>query len=49
MAYLIYDYFKTEDHMSTVYGFNDVSDLEWMGDRKKQEFCDHWDHIMGNL
>ena len=49
VAFLIYEYFKTEDHMSIVYGYNDVSDLEWLGDRKKQEFCDLWDHIMDNL
>ena len=46
---MIYEYFKTEDHMSTVYGYNDVSDLEWMGGRKKQDFCNYWDHIMDNL
>jgi hypothetical protein len=37
---MIYDFFKTEDHMSTVHGYCDLSDLEWLGDDpvEMQEF-----------
>ena len=31
------------------YAYNDVSHLEWVGDRKKQEFRDLWDHVMDDL
>jgi hypothetical protein len=37
--------------MSTVYGYCDLSDLEWLGDDpvKMQEFFDPWDRILDNL
>ena len=34
VAWMIYDYFKTEDHMSQVYGLNDLTDLTWYGDNR---------------
>ena len=38
VAWMIYDYFKTEDHMSQVYGLNDLTDLTWYGDNRMLDF-----------
>ena len=49
---MIYEYFKTEEHMSQVYGFNDITDLMWYGDNRMFEFLAQWeimlDHIEGD-
>ena len=35
--------------MATVYGFHDLSDLQWMGDDRMPEFRFHWDHVVDNI
>ena len=47
----VYDWFKTDDYMSTVYSYSDLSDISWMGDRAgdMQKFLYHWDHILENM
>ena len=46
---MIYDYFKTEDHMSQVYGLNDLTDLTWYGDNRMLDFLQQWDFILDHL
>eukprot|EP00974_Lingulodinium_polyedra_P073490 7114105-Lingulodinium_polyedra.AAC.1 len=46
---MIYDYFRTEDHMSQVYGFNDLTDLTWYGDDRMLEFMAQWGYIIDHL
>ena len=49
VAWMIYDYFKTEDHMSQVYGLNDLTDLTWYGDNRMLDFLQQWDFILDHL
>ena len=46
---MIYDYLKTEDHMSQVYGLNDLTDLTWYGDNLMIDFLQQWDFILDHL
>ena len=46
---MVYDYFKTEDHMSQVYGLNDLTDLTWYGDGRMLDFLQQWDFILDHL
>ena len=41
--------FKTEDHMSQVYGLNDLTDLTWYGDNRMLDFLHQWDFILDHL
>eukprot|EP00974_Lingulodinium_polyedra_P132293 11221163-Lingulodinium_polyedra.AAC.1 len=46
---MVYDYFRTEDRVSQVYGFNDLTDLNWYGDDRVLEFMAQWDYIIDHL
>ena len=48
-AWMVYDYYKTEEHMSQVYGFSDLSDLMWYGDDNMLAFLSQWDFIISHL
>ena len=49
VAWMIYDYFKTEDHMSQVYGLNDLTDLTWYGDNRMLDFLQQWDFVLDHI
>ena len=49
VACMIYNHFKTEDHMSQVYGFNDMADLNWYSDTRMAEFLAQWGFILENI
>ena len=35
--------------MATAYGYNDLTDIQWMGDNNVSDFIHYWDHIVDNL
>ena len=47
VIYLIYQWFATDEYMSTVYGLHDLTELLWMGDKpsEMQRFLQYWDNI----
>jgi hypothetical protein len=45
----MYDSFKTENHMTTVYGYNHLYELEWYGDERIEEFSIKFIEIIDNL
>ena len=49
VAWMTYDYFKTEDHMSQVYGLNDLTDLTWYGGNRMLDCLHQWDFILDHL
>ena len=48
-AWMIYDYFKTDDHLSEVYGLHDLIDLNWYGDHRMLDFLHQWDFVLDNI
>ncbi len=48
VAWLIYDWLKTEAHMSLVFGFADLVALTWWGDGFMEDWLRQWDHIVEN-
>ena len=46
---MIYEWFETDAHMATVYGYGDLTDIVWMGDNNIGEFLHFWDHVVDNL
>ena len=46
---MVINHYKTSNHMSTVYTYDNLNDLAWMGDNKILEFLEVWDHIIKNL
>ena len=49
IAWMIYDWFKTDVHMNLVYGFQDLVSMTWWGDAKMEGWLHQWDHIVSNL
>ena len=49
VAWMIYDYFKTDDHMSQVYGLHDLTDITWFGDNRMLDFLQQWDFVLDNI
>ena len=45
----VYTDFKTEAHMSQVYGFNGLTGMMWSGDHRMLDFLAQWDFILGHL
>ena len=47
----VYDWFRTDAHMSLVYGHADLMEIPWMGDRAQdtQKFLGVWDNVLDNL
>ena len=50
-AKMVNEWFKTDEHMSQMYGHNDIQNLPWGGDSPAQmeTFLQLWDHIEDNL
>ena len=49
VAWMIYNYFKTEGHMSQVYGLNDLTGLTWYWDNRMIDCLQQWDFILDHL
>ena len=49
VTWMIYDYFKTDDHMSQVYGLHDLTDIPWFGDNRMLDFLQQWDFVLDNI
>ena len=48
---MVHDWFRTDAHMSLVYGHADLMEIPWMGDRAQdmQKFLGVWDNVLDNL
>ena len=48
---MVLDWFRTDEHMSVVYGHADLMDIPWMGGRAQdmQRFLGMWDNVLDNL
>ena len=46
---MLYDYFKTSEHMSQVYSYSHLIELQWYGDHRIADFLRSWDMIWDNL
>ena len=51
IAHMIYEWFKTDVHTSTLFSFNDLSALTWLGDKPEnmEKFLQNWGHIMEHM
>ena len=51
IVHMIYDWFRTDAHMSTFFSFNDLSNLVWLGDKlgDMEKFLQNWDHILEHM
>ena len=51
IAHVVYDWFRTDRHVSQVFGFADLTDIQWKEDkpREMQDFLGLWDHILENI
>jgi len=49
LLHAAYAWFKTSEHMETMYGFEALKEMEWLGDDRIEEFLDNWEHITDNL
>ena len=49
IVWLILQWFKTNDHMSVVYSYECLQELEWLGDKYVDEFLHVWNNIVDNL
>ena len=49
IVWLLIDYFRTDDHMATIYGYNDLHNITWFGDDKIGEFEYYFDYVVDNL
>ena len=46
LGWLIHDWFRLNPHMKPLYGLQDYSDIQWMGDDKIFEFLTLWKDIV---
>ena len=48
---MIYDWFRTDAHMSTYFSFNDLQTLAWLGDKPAdmEKLLQNWDHILEHV
>ena len=48
IARMIYEWFKTDVHMSTFFSFNDLAALTWLGDKPAdmERFLQSWGHVL---
>jgi len=50
IAFLILEWFRNdEDHLGVVYSFNDLNEIQWLGDDRMDEFVYNWDSIQTNF
>ena len=51
IAWMIWDWFKTDIHKSTFSNFEDINGLCWKGDTPSQmeQFLQDWDYLIDNL
>ena len=49
MAWIIHDWYRTEEHMGAAYGYRDLMSFHWMGDDKIESYLAQWRHLTGNL
>ena len=49
IIWLIVNYFKTANHMSTVYSYSNLEELAWFGDAHVEEFIFQYLRIIDNL
>ena len=38
VAWMLYDYFRTDDHMSLMYTCNELHAMNWHGDERMEEY-----------
>ena len=46
---MIYDFFKTNRSLDVIYSVEDLTSLQWMGDKDMHTFRFYWDQITGTL
>ena len=49
LVWLILNSFKTADHMSLVYSYDNLMSMEWYGDNNIEEFLTSWHRMVDNL
>ena len=47
--WLIFDYYKTDEHMGLSFGYKDLEGCTWLGDDRMEEFICYWDHMEENM
>ena len=49
VAWMLYDYFRTDDHMSLMYSYNELNAMKWHGDDRMEEYLIEWDFIIDHM
>ena len=51
VLHMVYDWLRTDEHMSVMYGHVDLLEIPWMGDRANdmQKLCNCWDNVLDNM